>query len=118
MEFLKKLSKIVLIAALAIVASVSALAYTTVYPMEYGQHRIGAYTSISPYGQGFYNYMTPPIALTRYGNDYSISNIRTAVYPNYPYTYLPSMQRPYFGYPYGIDRAPAVRYSSSGNGFY
>lgn len=96
-----------MVAAVAAVSSMNATAYSTVYPTEYGQHRIGAYSSTFPYEQGMYNYIAPPTALTRYGADYHISNIRSAVYPQYPFTLNVNLHRPYFGYPYGTDRVPA-----------
>jgi hypothetical protein len=118
MELLKNIGKIIMAALFAILTATGALAYSTVYPTEYGQPRMGAYSAVVPYGQGMYNYLSPPIALTRYGSDYHISNLRTAVYPNYPVTYLPTMHRPYMGYPYGIDRTPYVRTRTYGTGFY
>ncbi len=110
--------KTIILALLAITLATPALSYT-VYPVEYGQHRVGAYTSIFPPAQGFYNYVAPPTALTRYGQEYHIWNLRTVVYPSYPYTYAATIHRPYFGYPYGIDRRASIYARSlSGYGFY
>jgi hypothetical protein len=114
MNLFKKIASVALAAFMFAVTATGALAYSTVYPMEYGQPRIGAYTSVFPYNQGMYNYLTPPIALTRYGAEYDITNIRTAIYPQFPFTYHATITRPYMGYPYGIDRSPTVLYSSYG----
>jgi len=114
MKMIKQLMRIALAAVVAVLALVPAMAYT-VYTGGY-QARIGAYTAYAPYGQGFYDYLTPPTALTRYGAEYHYSNIRSAVYPSYPWTgldYTARLYRPYFGYPYGTG-SPVVSWRSSG----
>ncbi len=110
MKLLNKISLIVVGALMALATLMSAHAY--VYPVEYGQPRIGAYTSTFPSAQGMYDYLSPPVALTRYGADYHLSNIRQAVYPRYPVTYIPNMHRPYYGYPYGFG-SPNIHWRSS-----
>ncbi len=107
MNFLDKIKKTVLVALVALVATAmvpATLAYPVSYPypsyFNYGQTRMGAYTTQYPYAQGFYDYVSPPFALTRYGADYSIYNIRDAVYPEYPAVRVPNIYQPYYGYPY------------------
>jgi len=114
MKMLKKIGMTLMAAAFVLITAVAAHAYTYAHTYEYGQPRIGAYYSVSGYAQGMYDYVSPPVALTRYGADYHIDNIRLAAYPNYPTTYLPTMQRPYFGYPYGFGRTPTVSWNSYG----
>jgi hypothetical protein len=113
-KMFKKMSKAIVGLFLLALAALPALSYSVAYASEYGQPRIGAYYSYTAYNQGMYNYVSPPVALTRYGSDYYISNIRTAVYPQYPFTYMATIDRPYMGYPYGIDRTPITHYSSYG----
>ncbi len=115
MKMLKNLQKAALMVVLAAILLVpSALAcggsycggaYGTAYPypyyIGYGQPRIGAYTSQFPVDQGMYDYISPPIGLTRYGADYNIYNIREPVYPDYGVARVPNLYQPYYGYPYG-----------------
>lgn len=99
------LTRVVFMVALAALFVLpGALAYRTVYSSygSYGQPRIGAYTTSYTYAQGMYDYVSPPIGLTRYGADYYYgSNIRSAVYPQYPVARVPNLYQPYYGYPYG-----------------
>jgi len=98
---------IMAIVLLALVLVPSSLAYgyntATPYPyyFGYGQPRVGAYTTQFPYAQGMYNYVSPPIGLTRYGADYYITNLREPVYPEFGIARVPNLYRPYYGYPYG-----------------
>ena len=129
MNFLDKVKKALLVVLLTVVALPAAFAYPVTYPypsyFNEGTPRMGAYTTSFPYAQGFYDYVSPPIALTRYGADYSIYNIRDAVYPEYPAVRVPNIYRPYYGYPYASYGTPVyMRYNtyygggSAGNPYY
>lgn len=115
MNFLNHIKKVALLALLTLlVALPAALAYPVAYPypsyFNDGQTRMGAYTTQYPYDQGFYDYVSPPIALTRYGSDYNIYNIRDAVYPDFPATRIANIYKPYYGYPYtGYDNPVQLR---------
>jgi hypothetical protein len=120
MNFLDKIKKAMLVVLLSlIVALPAALAYPVSYPypsyFNYGQARMGAYTAQYQYAQGFYDYVSPPIALTRYGADYNIYNIRDAVYPEFPAVRVPNIYEPYYGYPYASYGNPVnLRYQPYG----
>ncbi len=93
-------------AALLAIALAPAAFAGTVYS-GYATHetRLGAYTSSSyastwGWGQGFYDYLSPPIATYRYGAQYHWgSNIRDTAYTGYP-TRVPNQYQPYYGYPF------------------
>ncbi len=101
----------------ALLAMVPAMAYSSgdnTYPYTPywtgGQTRIGAYTTTWDYAQGFFNYVSPPIASYRYGAPYHWgSNIRSPVYPAYS-ARVPNIYRPYYGYPYRSYGNPAWIY--------
>ncbi len=113
MKMFKNLQKAILMVVLAAILLLpSTLAYCgssycggTAYPnaqyVGYGQPRIGAYTAQFPVDQGMYNYISPPLGLTRYGADYNIYNIRDPVYPDYGVARVANLYQPYYGYPYG-----------------
>lgn len=101
MKILQTIAVLLAMLFAAVTLIPAALAVSWGYPSMYGQPRIGAYWSVTLPNQGMYDYIAPPTALTRYGAQYQISNIRQAVYPRSPYTYSANLYRPYFGYPYG-----------------
>ncbi len=114
MKLIKKLLTICMAALFAALTLIPAtLAYNYHVTRPYGAYfdggipRIGAYSSTWGYGQGMYNYVSPPIGLTRYGAAYHWgSNVRWQLYPQYPSLMAPGHFRPYYGYPYASFGSP------------
>ena len=110
MKLFKKLIAICLMAffALSIVPATLAYNYHIVKPYDSywgtSQARFGAYSSYWPPGQGFYNYVSPPIALHRYGHTYNYAyNTRWPTYATagaYP-ARISNIYKPYTGWPAG-----------------
>jgi len=101
---------LVLAALIALPSVLSYGYYGYAYPNQQywnAETRMGAYGSSFGYAQGMYDYVSPPIALTGLGHQYSVSNVRDAVYPQYPVTHFSNAYRPYYGYPYRSYGNPA-----------
>lgn len=107
MNWLKQLNRIVLAGFLAVIAMLPvALAYDygiTVPNTQYWnyQTRIGSYSTNLGWGHGFYNYVSPPVMLRKYGANYHWgSNVRWSAQTSYPARTWPSHYTAYAGYPY------------------